>query len=148
MTERETEIAAEFISDSLFRVTNMTGIDFLNSERKLVSITNPFRRLDDITYFNFRANINPHLVDTRAPDSVHLFEFSLRLSYTLSSSSASLFLRNSILNNNIHASVDNFDSTLSKCLTTIYRLFRHLKCCNYFRLDVIIFPHQVLQTYL
>ena len=34
-----------------------------------------------------------------------------------------------------------------KCLTTLSRLYRHLKCGNYFRLDVIIFLHQVLRTY-
>ena len=114
MTEREAKTAAESIYDSIFRVTNMTRVNFLDSKEKPVAITDPSRRLDDITYFTFRANINPHLVDTRAPDSVHLFEFSLRLAHAFPSSLSSLSVHNSTSNNNTPALVDTFDYTLSK----------------------------------
>ena len=79
MAERETETAADSIRDSIFRVGNMTGVAFLTSKGRSVTITDPNRRPNDITYFTFRTTVNPHLVDTRAPNSVHLFEFSLRL---------------------------------------------------------------------
>ena len=79
MAEREAETAADSIRDSIFNVGNMIGVGFLNSKGKPVTITDPDHRPDDITYFTFRTTVNPHLVDTRAPDSVHLFEFSLRL---------------------------------------------------------------------
>ena len=114
MTERDAETAADIIRDSIFRVTNMIGVGLLNSKEKSVAITDPAYRPDDITYFNFRAKINPHLVDTRAPNSVHLFEFTLRLSNTIPFSSASLPIKNSVQINNTPAPVYTFDSILSK----------------------------------
>ena len=114
MTERDAETAADIIRDSIFRVTNMIGVGLLNSKGKSVAITDPAYRPDDITYFNFRAKINPHLVDTRAPNSVHLFEFTLRLSNTIPFSSASLPIKNSVQINNTPAPVYTFDSILSK----------------------------------
>ena len=99
MTERETKPAADSIRYSIFRVTNMFGVGFLNFKEKSLAIIDPFHRPDDITYFNFRANIKPHLVDTGAPDSVHLFEFSLCLPHTFPSSSASLCVGNSVPTN-------------------------------------------------
>ena len=114
VVERKAEKTADSIRDAIFRVTNMIGIGFLNSRGKPVAITDPYHRPNDITYFTFRANIYPHLVDMRAPDSVHLFEFSLRLPHTFLSSSASLSVSNSISNINTPAPVDTFDFTLSK----------------------------------
>ena len=96
MTKRDVETVADSIRDSKFHVTNMIGVGFLNSKGKSAAITGPVHRPDDITYFPFRANINPHLVDTRAPDSVYLFEFSLRLPNAFPSSSASLPIGNSV----------------------------------------------------
>ena len=63
---------------------------------KSIAITDLDHRPDDITYFTFRTTVNPHLVDTRSPDSVHLFEFSLRLPNTSPSILASRLLRNFI----------------------------------------------------
>ena len=96
----------------MFRVGNMIGVGFLNSNGKAVNITDPDHRPDDITYFTFRTTVNPHLVDTRAPNSVHLFEFSLRLPNTSPSLSASRLLRDSIQPNTTPAPVDTFDSIL------------------------------------
>ena len=87
MAEREAETAAHSIRDSIFRVIDMFGVGFLNYKGTQVNIIEPSHRLDNITYFTICANINPYLVDTRAPHSVHLFEFSLRLPHT------SLFFR-------------------------------------------------------
>ena len=53
IVEREAETASDSIRDYIFRVTNMTGVDFLNSKGKPVAITDPSRRLDNITYFTF-----------------------------------------------------------------------------------------------
>ena len=89
MAERDVETAADSIRNSILCVSNMIGVGFLNSKGKAVTITDPAHRLDDITYFTVHANINPNLVDTRAPDSVHSFEFSMRLLNTINSSSAS-----------------------------------------------------------
>ena len=69
MAERGAKTATDSIRDSIFRVTNMIGVGFINSKEKSVAITDPPHRLNDITYFTFRANINRHLVDTRALDS-------------------------------------------------------------------------------
>ena len=97
MAERDAETVTDSIRNSTFRVTNMIRVCFINSgEGGLITIDDPSRRVDDITYFTFRATINPHFVDTRAPDSLFLFEFYLRLHRTFSSSSASLFVGNSI----------------------------------------------------
>ena len=112
MAEREAETTADSIRDSTFRVGDMIDVGFLNSKGKPVTITDPDHRPDDITYFTFRITVNPHLVDTRAPDSVHLFKFSLRLPNTSPSLSASRLLGNSILLNTTPASVDTFESTL------------------------------------
>ena len=112
MVERETKIAANSIHHSIFRIGNMIGVDFLNSKRKYVTITDPGHCPDDITYFNFRTTVNPHLVDTQSPDSVHVFEFSLRLPNPFPSLLASHLLRNSIQPNTTPTPVDNFDSTL------------------------------------
>ena len=112
MAEREAETAANSIHYSIFRIGNMIGVDFLNSKGKSVTITDPDHCPDDITYFNFRTTVNPHLVDTRAPDSVQLFEFSLHLPNTSPSLLVSRLIRNSIQPNTTPAPVDNFDSTL------------------------------------
>ena len=92
----------------------MIGFGFLNSKGKCVAITEPNHRLDNIPYFAFRVNINPHLVDKREPDSVHLFVFSLRFPNIFPSSSESHPFRNSIQTNTTPALVRAFDSTLSK----------------------------------
>ena len=122
MAEREAETTADSIRDSIFRVGDMIDVGFLNSKGKPVTITDPDHRPDDITYFTFRITVNPHLVDTRAPDSVHLFKFSLRLPNTSPSLSASRLLGNSILLNTTPASVDTFESTLEN-LTDDYLQF-------------------------
>ena len=82
MAEREAEIVVDSIRDSIFCDGNMIGVDFLNSKGNPLTITNPDHRPDDITYLNFRTTVNPHIVDIRAPDSVDLFECSLRLPNT------------------------------------------------------------------
>ena len=82
MAEREAKKTTGFIRNSIFRVSNMIGVKFLNSKGKSAAITYPDHRPDDITYFTFRTTVNSHLVDTREPDSVYLFEFSLRLPNT------------------------------------------------------------------
>ena len=145
ITEREVEKAVDSIRDSSFHVTNMFTVGFLNSKGKKVAITDPSHHPDDITYFTFLANINPHLVDTPAPDSVNISEFSLRLPHTFLSPSESLSVGNSVPINTMLIL-----STLLcvKCLTTICNLCRHLKFDNYFLQDEILFPHQVLRTHL
>ena len=114
MAERGAKTATDSICDSIFRVTNMIRVGFINSKEKSVAITDPPHRLNDITYFTFRAKNNRHLVDTRAPDSIHLFEFSLRLSNIFPSSSVSFPIKISVQANTKPAPVDTFDSTLSK----------------------------------
>ena len=84
------------------------------SKKKPVAITDPSHRPDDTSYFTFRTNINYPLVDTQAPDSIHLFEFSLRLLYTFPSSSASLSVGNYVPRNTSPAPVDTVYFTLSK----------------------------------
>ena len=106
IAEREAETAADSIHDSIFRVSTMVEVGFLNSKEKSVSITDPDHRPDDITYLTFRTTINPSLVDTRSPDTVHLFEFSLRLPNTSPSLSASRLLGNSIQPNTTPVLVD------------------------------------------
>jgi len=112
MAEREAETAANSIRDSLFRVGNMIGVGFLNSKGKSVTITDPDHRPNDITYFTFRTTVNPHLVDTRIPDSVHLFEFYLRLPNSSPSLSAFRILRDSVQPIITPVPVDTFDSIL------------------------------------
>ena len=68
MAEREAETAADSIRDSIFRVGNMIEVDFLNFKGNSIAITNPDHRPNDITYLTFRTTVNPHLVDTRAPN--------------------------------------------------------------------------------
>ena len=114
MAEREAKTATDSISDFIFCVTNMFGVGFIHSKGKPVAITDPSHRPDDITYFIFRAHINPHLIDTRAPNSVHLFEHSLRLPHIFISSPASLSVGNSVSTNTTPVLVDTFESTLSK----------------------------------
>ena len=145
MAEREAETAAHSIRDSIFRVIDMFGVGFLNYKGTQVNIIEPSHRLDNITYFTICANINPHLVDTPAPDSVNISEFSLRLPHTFLSPSESLSVGNSVPINTMLIL-----STLLcvKCLTTICNLCRHLKFDNYFLQDEILFPYQVLRTHL
>ena len=71
IAERDTETVADFICNSIFRVTIMIGVGFINSKGKSITIDDPSRRQDDITYFTFRAIINLHFVNKRAIDSVH-----------------------------------------------------------------------------
>ena len=112
MAEREAETAADSIRDSLYRVGNMIGVGFLNSKGKSVTITDPDHRPNDISYFTFRTTVNPHLVDTRIPDSVNLFEFYLRLPNSSPSLSAFRILRDSVQPIITPVPVDTFDSTL------------------------------------
>ena len=113
-----------------------------------MDITEPSHRSNDITYFTFRADIHPHLVDTRAPNSIHLFEF-VCVCLTHFPLLQRFFPSATPFQTIIHLLLLIL-STLPwvKCLTMIYRLCRYLKYGNYFRLDVIVYPHQVLQTYL
>ena len=112
MDEREAETATDSIRNSIFSVGNMIGVGFLNSKGKSVTITDPDHRSDGITYITFRTTVNLHLVDTRAPDSIHLFEFSLCLLNISPSLSASRLHRNPIQSNTTPTPVDTFDSTL------------------------------------
>ena len=90
----------------------MSGVWFLDSTGKFVTITDPDNRPRDVSYFTFRSSLNPHTVDPRAPNSVHKFEFSLRLPHNYPSSSVNLSLSSpSIVPN--QSSVPTFNESLS-----------------------------------
>ena len=73
MAEREAEAATITIRDFIFCVDNMSGVGFLDSTGKFITITDPDNRPRDVSYFTFRSSLNPHTVDPRAPNSVHKF---------------------------------------------------------------------------
>ena len=77
MDERETEITVSFIRDSIFCVNNMIGVDLLTSKGSLLLLIALL--IVHFYYFTFRYKINLHLVDSRAPDNLLSFNFSLRL---------------------------------------------------------------------
>jgi len=133
IAEREAEIAADSVRGSIFRVCNMIGVSFLNSKIKSVTITDRDHHPDDITYFTFRTTVNPHLVDTRSLDSVHLSEFYLHLPNTYPSLSASRLLRNSIQPNTTPAPVNTFDSTLENLTDDDLQFMSAARMRNYFR---------------
>ena len=73
MTEREVEAASISIRDSIFSVANLSGVGFLDSTGKYVSISDSDNRPRDVSYFTFRSFLNPNIVDPRAPNTVHQF---------------------------------------------------------------------------
>ena len=86
IVERGAAPAVYFIRDSMFYLDNTTGLGILDCRGKTININNPSYRLFDVSYFSFRSNINPNLVDQMSPDTVQLFEFYFRLPHTFSSS--------------------------------------------------------------
>ena len=147
IAERGAETAANSIRDSIFRISTMIGVSFFTSKRKYDNITNPAHRQDGITYFTFRANINPHLVDTRAPDYVHSFEISLRLPNTITSSSASFPPNNSVQPNTTSTPVDIFDSTLSKLSDNDLHLMSAARMRELLSTKKILLLRLVIHTY-
>ena len=93
MAEREVESASVFIRGSIFNVVNMSGVGFLDSTGKSITISDPDNRPRDVSYFTFRSSFNPNLVDPRAPNAVHQFEFSLCLPPNSLSSSVNISLQ-------------------------------------------------------
>ena len=112
MAERETEAASISIRDSMISVGNKSGVGFLDSTGKFVTISDPDNRLRDVSYFTFRSSFNPNLVDPRAPNAVHQFEFSLCLSPNSLSSSVNISLQSPYIVPN-HSSVPVFNATPS-----------------------------------
>ena len=58
MAKREAESATIFIRDSMFCVDNMSGIGFLTSNEKSITINNSDNRPRDASCFNFRSFLN------------------------------------------------------------------------------------------
>ena len=50
-TEREVNTAAPSIYRSFLRVSNLTGVDFLDATGKSIKVSNPASRPADLTYF-------------------------------------------------------------------------------------------------
>ena len=114
MAEIDAKIAADSIRDSIFRVDNMTGVGYLNSKEKSVTIDDHSSRPPNVAYITFRSTINPHIVDPRAHDAIHLFEFSLRLPNIFLSSSVILPVDPLALTPTIPTPAVPFDDTLSQ----------------------------------
>ena len=79
LPQREAEAAAISIHDSIFCVDNISGVGFLDSTGKSVTINYSDNHLRDVPSFTFLSSLKPNTVDDRAPHAVHQFEFSLCL---------------------------------------------------------------------
>ena len=112
MAEREVESVSVSIRGSIFNVVNMSGVGFLNSTGKSITISDPNNRPHDLSYFTFRSSLNPNTVDQRAPHAVYQFEFSLRLPHNSPPSSANISLPSISLVTD-KASETAFNTTLS-----------------------------------
>ena len=64
----------------------MSGVGFLDSMEKSVTISDPDNRPHEVYYFTFHSSLYPNAVDPQASNSVHQFEFSLRLLHNSTSS--------------------------------------------------------------
>ena len=84
--EREAEAAAQSISRSFFRVSNLIGVTVSDSSGKPIKVPDNDKRPEDITYFIFRSNVTANTVDCRAPKKSLALKFLLRLRQTLSQS--------------------------------------------------------------
>ena len=90
----------------------MSGVGFLYSTGKSVTISDPDKRPREIFYVTFRLSFYPTTVDPRAPNTVHQFEFSLHLPHSSLSSSVNILLLNSSVVTN-KSSETTFNVTLS-----------------------------------
>ena len=112
MAEREVDAASTSIRDSISSVANMSGLGFLDSTGKSLTISDPDNRSCDVSYFTFRSSLNRNNVDHCALNAVNQFEFSSRLFDNLPSSSVNISLPSpSIVPN--QSSVHIFNATLS-----------------------------------
>jgi len=112
MAEREVDAASTSIRDSISSVANMSGLGFLDSTGKSLTISDPDNRSCDVSYFTFRSSLNRNNVDHCALNTVNQFEFSSRLFDNLPSSSVNISLPSpSIVPN--QSSVHIFNATLS-----------------------------------
>ena len=92
MAEREVESAFVSIRGSIFNVVNMSGVSFLDSTGKPITISDPNNRPRDVSYFIFRSSLNPYTVYQRVTHVVYQFEFSVRLPHNSPPSSANISL--------------------------------------------------------
>ena len=77
--ERDADTAAQSISRSFFRITNLTGVGFSDATGKSITIPDILSRPADLTFFIFCSSILAKSVDIRAPNKSLNLEFSLRL---------------------------------------------------------------------
>ena len=112
MAEREAEAASISTRDSIFCVANTSGVGFLDSTGKSVTISDPDNRPRDVSYFTFHSSLNPNTVNSRAPNAVHQFEFYLRLLHSSPSSSVNSSLPSASIVTN-KSSKTTFNATLS-----------------------------------
>ena len=90
----------------------MSGVGFLDSTGKSITISDPNNHPHDVSYFTFRSSLNPTTVDQRAPHTVYQFEYSLRLPHNSPPSSANTSLpRTSLVTDK--SSETTFNATLS-----------------------------------
>ena len=75
--EREAKTAAQSISRSFSRVSNLIGVTFSDSSRKLIKFPDTNSRPADVTYFTLRSNVSANTIDCRAPK----YSLTLELSY-------------------------------------------------------------------
>ena len=111
MAEREAEVVATSIRDSIFCVANMSSVGFLDSTGKTATITDPDNHPRDISYYKFHSSVNPNTVDPRVPNTVYHFEFSLRLPRNSLSSFVNLSLPNASIVSNQSSDII-FNATL------------------------------------
>ena len=64
----------------------MSGVGFLDSMEKSVTISDPDNRPHEVYYFTFHSSLYPNAVDPQASNSVHQFEFALCLLHNSTSS--------------------------------------------------------------
>ena len=90
----------------------MSGVGFLDSMEKSVTISDPDNRPRDVSYFTFHSSLYPNTVDPQASNTVHQFEFSLRLPHNSTSSFVNFSLpKPSIVPN--QSSLPTFNETFS-----------------------------------
>ena len=65
--EREAEAAAQAISRSFFRVSNLIGVTFSDLSGNPIKIPDTDNHPADITYFTFCSNVTANTVDCRVP---------------------------------------------------------------------------------
>ena len=65
--ERKTEIVAQSISRSFFRLSNLIGVNFSDYFIKSIKVPDTDSHPVDVTYSNFHYNVFANTVDCRAP---------------------------------------------------------------------------------